>query len=164
LADTQNAQFTVKPKKIYLVHFINMGSFVGSFTKIDGHKMTIVEIDGVYTAPQDVDELYLTVAQRYSVLITTKSDTSKNFLISNTLDTSMFDHIPDWAKPDVYGFLVYDSKKPLPAVKPLRDFSVFDDFQLIPRDRQKALTNVDQQIILTMDFERAPDNDNGINR
>jgi iron transport multicopper oxidase len=164
LADTQNAQFTVKPKKIYLVHFINMGSFVGSVTKIDGHKMTIVEIDGVYTAPQDVDELYLTVAQRYSVLITTKSDTSKNFLISNTLDTSMFDHIPDWAKPDVYGFLVYDSKKPLPAVKPLRDFNVFDDFQLIPRDRQKALTNVDQQIILTMDFERAPDNDNGINR
>ncbi len=141
-----------------------MGSFVGSYVKIDGHKMTIVEIDGVYTESQDVNELYLTVAQRYSALITTKSDTSKNFLISNTLDTKMFDHVPDWAKPDVYGFLVYDSKKPLPAVLPLRDYSVFDDFQLIPKDRQKALTDVDQQIMITMDFERAPDNENGINR
>jgi iron transport multicopper oxidase len=160
LADTQNAQFSVKPSTTYLIHVINIGSFVGSYLKIDGHTMTIVEIDGVYTQSQQVDELYLTVAQRYSVLITTKADTSKNFLISNTLDTKMFDHIPTWANPDVYGFLVYDSKKPLPAVTPLRTYNVFDDFQLIPKDRQTAFTNVDQQIMITMDF----DDDDGINR
>jgi len=122
--------------------------------------MTIVEIDGVYTESQAVDELYLTVAQRYSVLITTKADTSQNFAILNTLDTTMFDHVPPGANPDVYGYLIYDTTKPLPSVSPLRDYTVFDDFQLIPKDRQLALTNVDQQIMITMDFE----DDQGINR
>jgi iron transport multicopper oxidase len=160
LADTQNAKFTVKPKTTYLVHVINIGSFVGSYLKIDGHEMTIVEIDGVYTESQQVDELYLSVAQRYSVLVTTKADTSTNFAILNTLDTTMFDYVPPWANPDVYGYLVYDPNKPLPPVSPLRTYNVFDDFQLIPKDRQTAFTNVDQQVMITMNFE----DDDGINR
>jgi iron transport multicopper oxidase len=122
--------------------------------------MTIVEVDGVYTQPQKVNELYITVAQRYSVLITTKADTSQNFAILSTLDTGMFDHVPPWANPDVYGYLVYDSKKPLPPVSPLRTYDVFDDFNLIPEDCTTAFTNVDRQIMITMDFE----NDDGINR
>lgn len=122
--------------------------------------MTIVEVDGVYTESQQVDELYLSVAQRYSVLVTTKADTSENFAILNTLDTTMFDHVPPWANPDVYGYLVYDSKKPLPPVSPLRTYNVFDDFQLIPKDRQTAFTDVGQQIMITMNFE----DDDGINR
>lgn len=122
--------------------------------------MTIVEVDGVYTQPQKVNELYITVAQRYSVLITTKADTSQNFAILSTLDTGMFDHVPPWANPDVYGYLVYDSKNPLPPVSPLRTYDVFDDFNLIPEDCTTAFTNVDRQIMITMDFE----NDDGINR
>ena len=160
IADTQNAKFSVKPKTTYLIHVLNIGSFVGAYLKINGHEMTIVEADGVYTSPQVVDELYLTVAQRYSVLITTKDDTSQNFAILSTLDTTMFDSIPPWANPDVYGYLIYDSSKPLPPVSPLRDYNVFDDFNLIPQDRQTAFTNVDQQIMIYMDFE----DDDGINR
>ncbi|KAN0093790.1 Ferroxidase [Hyaloscypha variabilis] len=160
IGDTQNTKFNVKPKTTYLVHVLNIGSFVGAYLKIDGHEMTIVEADGVYTESQAVDELYLTVAQRYSVLVTTKDDTSQNFAILSTLDTSMFDDFPPWANPDVYGYLIYDSSKSLPPVSPLRDYNVFDDFDLIPQDRQTAFTKVDEQIMITMNFE----DDDGINR
>jgi iron transport multicopper oxidase len=94
IGDTQNTKFNVKPKTTYLVHVLNIGSFVGAYLKIDGHEMTIVEADGVYTESQAVDELYLTVAQRYSVLVTTKDDTSQNSAILSTLDTSMFVDFP----------------------------------------------------------------------
>lgn len=160
MQDTQNPKITVLPGKTYLIHVINIGTFVGSYLTIEGHEMTIVEVDGVYTQPQKVNELYITVAQRYSVLITTKADTSQNFAILSTLDTGMFDHVPPWANPDVYGYLVYDSKNPLPPVSPLRTYDVFDDFNLIPEDCTTAFTNVDRQIMITMDFE----NDDGINR
>jgi iron transport multicopper oxidase len=48
----------------------------------------------------------------------------------------------------------------LPPVSPLRDYNVFDDFDLIPQDRQTAFTKVDEQIMITMNFE----DDDGINR
>jgi len=160
MQDTQNSKIAVLPGKTYLVHLINIGSFIGTYITMDGHTMTIVEVDGVYTHAQDVNEVYLSVAQRYSVLITTKKDASKNFAISATLDTDMFDHPEAYNNPDVFGYLVYDSKKPLPTPTPIRTYDVFDDFQLIPKDRQLAYTNVDHQIMIDMTL--GPDE--GVNR
>lgn len=160
IQDTQNAKITVKPKKTYMIRIINIGSFVGSYIKIDGHKLTIVEIDGIYTEPKEVDMLYLTVAQRYSVLVTTKDSADTNFLISSTLDTAMFDNIPVWANPDVFGYLVYNDKKPLPKSEPLRTYTQIDDTTIRPKDGKNSLDKVDRQIIMTMDFEEA----NGVTR
>jgi iron transport multicopper oxidase len=160
MQDTQNSQIKVQPNKTYLIQVINIGSFVGSYLTLDGHEMTIVAVDGVYTEPQQTNEIYLTVAQRYSVLITTKDDTSQNFAILNTLDTSMFDDFPSWANPDVYGYLIYDPKNPLPPVTPLRDYGCYDDYNLVPQDHLEAFSNVDHQIMITMDF----DEDDGVNR
>jgi iron transport multicopper oxidase len=160
MQDTQNPQITVQPNKTYLIHVINIGSFVGSYLTLDRHEMTIVAVDGVYTEPQQANEIYITVAQRYSVLITTKNDANENFAILNTLDTGMFDSIPSWANPDVYGYLVYNSQQPLPPVTPLRDYDAYDDFNLVPNDHQEAFSNVDHQIMITMDF----DDDDGVNR
>lgn len=122
--------------------------------------MTIVAVDGVYTTMQTANEIYITVAQRYSVLITTKNDTSQNFAILNTLDTSMFDDYPSWANPDVFGYLVYETENPLPPVTPLRNYDFYDDFNLVPKDQMVVFGNVDHQIIMTMDF----DEDDGVNR
>lgn len=160
LQDTQNAQISVKAGETYLIRFINIGGFVGSYVKIDNHKLTIVEIDGIYVEPKEVDELYLTVAQRYAVLVTMKSSTDTNYAISATLDTAMFDHIPAWANPDVFGYLVYNSEKPLPKPTPLRTYDVIDDTTLEPKDGMGALAKVDHQIVISMDF----DSDDGINR
>lgn len=88
LNDGQNRSLSVQPGKTYLLRVINPGNFVGAYLKVAGHNLTIVEVDGVYTEPYTVDLLYLTVAQRYSVLLTTHASTSQNFLIQAALDTS----------------------------------------------------------------------------
>jgi iron transport multicopper oxidase len=152
LGDGQNTKIDVLPNKTYFFRLINIGSFVGMYLSMPGHTMTIVEVDGVYTKPYDVNQLYLTVAQRYSVLVKTKSDTSANFPILAALDEAMFDHIPPDAQPNVYGYLIYDSSKPLPPVTPLTNLTEFNDMVLQPQDGMGALRNTDHQILITMDF------------
>jgi len=122
--------------------------------------LAIVEVDGVYTEQQTVESLYVTVAQRYSVLVRTKDDTNTNYAISAALDTKMFDHVPTWSNPNFYGYLVYNDKKPLPSPIPLVNATIFDDFKLVPKDKQHAYLNVDHQIVMTMNF----DDDEGVNR
>ncbi len=90
LNDGQNVSVSVQPGKTYLLHVINPGNFVGTYLKIDGHNLTIVEVDGVYTEPYTVDLLYLSVAQRYGVLLTTQKSSSENFLIQAAVDISEF--------------------------------------------------------------------------
>ncbi|PVH88865.1 multicopper oxidase [Cadophora sp. DSE1049] len=160
IQDGQNSTINVKPGKTYLFRIANIGSFVGSYLAFEDHEMTIVEVDGVYTQPQKTQQIYLTSSQRYSVLLTTKTSKDRNFGIQSTLDTEMFDTIPDWAKPDVNGYLVYNSKKPLPSVAPLRDLHPIDDMKLEPKDCQRILGRVDHQIIMDMDFI----DDAGVNR
>ena len=41
-----------------------------------------------------IDLLSVTVAQRYSVLVTARNDTSANWVIHANMDTDMFDFIP----------------------------------------------------------------------
>jgi iron transport multicopper oxidase len=160
IQDTQNAKISVKPRKTYMIRLVNIGSFVGSYIKFEGHSMTIIEIDGIYTEPKTVDSLYITVAQRYSVLVTMKANASNNFAIMSTLDTAMFDSIPVWAKPDVFGYLVYDDKKPLPVPTPLRNNTPIDDLTIKPRDAEKCHDKVDRQIMMVMDFHE----EDGVNR
>ena len=41
-----------------------------------------------------IDLLSVTVAQRYSVLVTARNDTSSNWVIHANMDTVMFDKVP----------------------------------------------------------------------
>jgi iron transport multicopper oxidase len=84
--DTQGLKINVQPNTTYLFRMVNMGAFAAQHVWFEGHTMRIVEVDGVYTDPTDANMLYITVAQRYSVLITTKNDTSANFPISGSMD------------------------------------------------------------------------------
>lgn len=45
--DTQNTSIPVKPDTTYMLRLINIGAFVGQYFYIDGHSLTIIEIDGV---------------------------------------------------------------------------------------------------------------------
>ena len=116
------------------------------------HNLTIIEVDGVYTDKQEVETVYLATAQRYGVLLSTKSDASKNYAMLGSLDTTRFDHVPGYLLPNVTGYLVYDSSKPLPAPPVLNDFNIIDDFNLVPEDHQRLLGNPDQTITLELNF------------
>jgi iron transport multicopper oxidase len=84
--DTQNVTVKIQPGKTYLFRMINMGAFAAQYVWFEGHTMKVVEVDGVYTEPMDADMLYMTAAQRYSVLVTAKNETSSNFAIMGSMD------------------------------------------------------------------------------
>ncbi|KAI0202335.1 multicopper oxidase [Astrocystis sublimbata] len=158
LNDGQNLPVHVQPGKTYLLRVINPGNFVGTSFKIIGHELTIVEVDGVYTEPYTVDSLSLAVAQRYGVLLSTRNISTQNFLIQASLDTGMFDEVPDGYDSNFYGYLVYDSTKPMPPKTPLSATANFlDDTKLSTSpaykvDQVAAYDHVDLQIVLDMNF------------
>jgi iron transport multicopper oxidase len=84
--DTQNLTVKIQPGKTYMFRLINMGAFAAQYVWFEGHTMRVVEVDGVYTEPMDADMLYVTAAQRYSVLVTAKNDTSSNFAFVGAMD------------------------------------------------------------------------------
>ena len=87
----QNAKFNITPGQTYMFHVVNMGAIAGQFLQFDQHNMTIIEADGVYTQPYEVSQLFVAVAQRYTVLITALPSNCKNFAIVSQFLTDMFD-------------------------------------------------------------------------
>ena len=87
---------------------------------IDGHDMQIIEADGVRIhllsqsnfyyetderllsssfqvelTPYPVDNFPIAVAQRYSVLVTARNDTSSNWALNAVMDPVMFDEVSE---------------------------------------------------------------------
>jgi len=85
--DTQNLTVPVQPGKTYFFRLTNIGAFAGQYFWIEGHTMRIIEVDGVYTEPAEADMIYVTAAQRYGFLVTTKNDSSANFAMIGSMDT-----------------------------------------------------------------------------
>ena len=84
--DTQNLSVQVEAGKTYFIRIVNMAAFAAQYLWFEQHTMRIVEVDGVYTEPADADMIYITAAQRYGILLTTKNDTSSNFAIVGSMD------------------------------------------------------------------------------
>ncbi|KAL9130217.1 MAG: hypothetical protein Q9217_001562 [Psora testacea] len=158
--DTQNLTTPVEPGKTYLFRIINMGAFAGQYLWFEGHTMRIVEVDGVYTEAAETDMIYLTAAQRYSVLIATKNDTLSNFAYVASMDQDLFDKVPDNLNPNVTGWLIYDNtaEKPLPAL--LDMFEPFDDFTLVPTDGEELMDKVDYSFNLDVKMDNLGDGAN----
>lgn len=85
--DTQNLEVLVEPGKTYLFHVVNMGAFAGQYIWFEGHNMTIVEVDGVFTEQAEAELIYVASAQRCSFLITTRKDTTANYAFVASMDT-----------------------------------------------------------------------------
>lgn len=85
--DTQNLQVKIQPGKTYLFRMINMGAFAGQYIWFEGHNMSIVEVDGIYTEQAEAEMIYLAAAQRCSFLLTTKNETTANYAFVGSMDT-----------------------------------------------------------------------------
>ena len=85
--DTQNLTSFVEPGKTYLFRIINVAAFAGQYLWFEGHTMQVVEVDGIYTEAAETNMLYIAAAQRYSILIKTRNDTSTNFAFVGSMDT-----------------------------------------------------------------------------
>jgi iron transport multicopper oxidase len=161
LNDTQDLNVLVRPSRTYLFRVINVGAFAGQYIWFEGHNMTILEVDGVYTHPAEASMIYLSAAQRCSFLITTSNDTSENFPFVASMDTTLFDAIPAGLDWNVTGWLVYDTKKPLPNPAVVNDdFAPFDDLTLVSWDNQTLLGEPDQTISLDVLMDNLGDGAN----
>ncbi|TKX22821.1 iron transport multicopper oxidase FET3 [Elsinoe australis] len=148
--DTQNLTVAVQPGRTYLFHLANVGAFAGQYFWIEGHKLKIVEVDGVFTEAAEADMIYLTAAQRYSFLVTTKNATDSNFAMVGSMDTDLFDDLPEGLQYNVTGWLVYKESAEKPAPATIDAFNPFDDFTLVPTDGEKLLDTVDQSVTLDL--------------
>lgn len=160
--DTMNTSIPVQPDKTYLMRLINIGAFVGQYFYIEDHSFRIVEIDGVYVEPQEADLLYISVAQRYSVLVTTKSLTNKNFPIVTIADSTLLDKIPSALQLNNTNWLQYNALADHPQAKMKVESSAelnpYDDMSLVPWDHEPLLPDPDLVINVTVSMQNL---DNG---
>jgi iron transport multicopper oxidase len=155
--DTLNSNIPVKPNTTYLIRLINISAFVAQYFYIEGHTFTIVEIDGVYTEPTEADTLYIAVAQRYAILVTTKNETDQNYAIVTLADSVLLDTIPSNLQLNNTNWLEYNASAPhLQAkitVDVASDLDPFDDFTLVPYDHMPLLPDPDYIISVAVNME-----------
>uniref|UniRef100_A0A0L0NVV1 L-ascorbate oxidase n=1 Tax=Candidozyma auris TaxID=498019 RepID=A0A0L0NVV1_CANAR len=166
--DTRNVTWNVEPDKTYFLRIVNMGMFVSQYLYIENHTFTIVEVDGVYVEPVETESLYITVAQRYGVLLKTKKDVGNEvFRFVNVLDEPMLDLIPDDLQIISTNYLQYgrgrpDKPAPLANGKGKFDMLVqfldpYDDIKLVPALKRPLYEDFDVQIVLNFTMDNLGD-------
>jgi len=162
--ESRNVSWEVKPDTTYFLRIVNMGMFTSQYLYIEDHKFTVVEIDGVEVEPQETDSLYITVAQRYGVLVHTKKTIDKNYRFVNIIDKEMLDIVPDDLELVSTNWIVYNEHKPLPKKLNFRKFektieqiNPIDDFTLTPVAKYPLLPDPDYQIKLNFVMDNLGD-------
>ncbi|KAI8144831.1 multicopper oxidase-domain-containing protein [Fennellomyces sp. T-0311] len=161
IMDSPNASFNFQPGKTYRLRLINMSGFSMFYVSIDGHDLDVIEVDGVDTIRETVKNVYLTAAQRVSVLVTAKNTTDTNYYFRADMDTDMFDVLPEDLEYNLVAPVYYD--KSHDRFAPSEDVGMesdFDDITLRCLEPASAV-EPDHQVNLTIDFQVTTD---GINR
>jgi iron transport multicopper oxidase len=68
----------------------------------------------------------------------------------NSYGQTLLDTVPDSLQPNVTSYLVYDNNAPLPKAPILDEFTDYDDFDLVPYDKEAALPEPDYQVTLSI--------------
>ncbi|KXH60119.1 multicopper oxidase [Colletotrichum nymphaeae SA-01] len=158
--ETQNLTISIQPGKTYLMRVINIGAFAGQYLWFEGHNMSIIEVDGVYTQQATAEMIYLSVAQRCSFLLTTKNSTTENFAIVGSMDTTLFDTLPDDLNWNVTGWLVYNESNSLPEPTLIDELNPFDDMTLVPHDELARFGEPDKTVELNVIMDNLGDGAN----
>ncbi|KAJ8652688.1 hypothetical protein O0I10_011695 [Lichtheimia ornata] len=161
IMDNVNSSLTFQPGKTYRLRLINMSGFSMFYFSIDGHMLDVIEMDGVSTTRTTVQSVYLTAAQRVSVLVTAKNTTDTNYYMHADMDADMYDVVPEDLDYNLTAPIYYDqSHSNFAPSGDSGEKSDFDDLKLSPLI-PKAAAEPDHQVNLTIDFQVTTD---GINR
>lgn len=155
-----NATINVEPNTTYLFRIINIGGFVSQYFWIEDHDMTVVAVDGVYVEPNTTSMIYITVAQRYDVLVTTKNTTDRDFAIMQKIDDTMLDIVPDDLLLNVTNSLKYAEGNSWPKTYLVDDYDFLDDFWLTPLDDYENYDHYDHQVTIDVVMDNLG---NGVN-
>ena len=177
--NTKEPKLSVQPNKTYLIRVINMGAFLTYALSFEGHDYEIVEVDGIYTNQAKANQILVAPAQRYSILLKTKTSATQNYpfvayfnpvsalvrrtncncTLTSPSQAGGFTNIPPGFNGNATGWLVYNdyATLPKPQGQPL---APFDDTKLVPVDGKPIFTNPDRSITLNVSFQNKAD---GIN-
>lgn len=131
--DAKHNHYEIQPGKKYKFRIINMSAYSGAAVFIDGHPLTVVEIDGIYTEPTEARQLYISPGQRYSVIVEGREDACENYAVNVVLDMTpeILTPIPQLSFPvNATAVLRYDEAKPDPQQTIVDEFDVLDDITL----------------------------------
>ncbi|KAJ2564208.1 hypothetical protein GGH95_004556, partial [Coemansia sp. RSA 1836] len=129
-----------QPGKTYRLRLINMSSVMWFQFSLSGHIMRVIEIDGEYTEPLEVDGVDIAPAQRYSVLVTAHSTNSLNYRYNATMYASFIPAEPGLSPRIFIGDVVY--KQGAPFIQPGYYGDAFrwaKDIELHALDQEPAL-------------------------
>ncbi|KAJ2353678.1 ferroxidase fet3 [Coemansia sp. RSA 2618] len=145
--DTRPIQFV--PGRRYRFRVISMSSTEYWKFSIPGHKLEVIEADGVASEPCLVDGIQLGPAQRYSVIVTARESYDYNFIYNCTLYA---DFVPRVAglNPRIYtGLIEYRQDAPIMKYDIVGDDQLVwaDDINMRALDGEPELP-VDRQIVL----------------
>lgn len=128
------AALPFEPNKTYRIRLVNTGALAMFHFWIDGHQMRLIEADGNDLEEKVVDRVTLSVAQRYSLLVTTKGDASTNYKIHAHMDPDMFDAVPDSLQLNVTATAQYNSAADATvAPEETREYGeMLNDAELVP--------------------------------
>ncbi|GAA5939105.1 uncharacterized protein JCM15063_004427 [Sporobolomyces koalae] len=146
--------------KTYRLRIINAGIFSMNYFWIDGHEMRIIEADGTDIEEFPVDHLTLSVAQRYSVLVTARNTTDSNFLIHAMFDETMFDTVPDGLVVNYTSSISYGEGLPMAPAETRDELTLMQDHLMVPIIKEEQFTPT-KSLELDVYFDTF---DNGINR
>ncbi|KAI0310690.1 Fet3 protein [Amylostereum chailletii] len=155
----ENATLPFQPGKTYRLRIVNTGAFAAQFFWIDGHEMRIIEVDGTDVEEYSTDLIEITVAQRYSVLVTARNDTSANWAVHANFDTEMFDTIPASLIPNITASITYDASAPTTDSGTIAEYHDVADMELVPVVVEPMPTT-DRTIELEVLFDTVEDGTN----
>lgn len=152
----ENVTLPFTPGKTYRLRLINMSALSMYHFWIEGHDMSVIEADGVDMEALPVDLVSVAVAQRYSLLVTARNDTSQNWLMHANLDPSMYDQVPDSLQLNITTTISYKEGNPVGSDRAMIDaddmdmYPYFDDTKLVPVD---PMPMVEADVSHTLAFE-----------
>ncbi|KAJ1850104.1 ferroxidase fet3 [Coemansia sp. RSA 2611] len=112
------------PGKRYRIRVLSMSTTEWWKFSIPGHKLEVIEADGIMSEPHIVDGLDLAPAQRYSAIVTALDTDEFNYIYNCTLYADFVPWTPGM-NPRVYtGLVEYN------AHAPTKEYALSDDRQL----------------------------------
>ncbi|TPX35996.1 hypothetical protein SmJEL517_g01854 [Synchytrium microbalum] len=151
------------PGRRYRIRIVNTAAIATFNFSIDSHTMTVIEADGVPVTPTVVDQLEVTVAQRYSIILTA-AQPATNYWIRATMVNAMFE-LNEFLDVFIGAVLRYQGA---PLVEPSSSLqednrtytNVLNDFMLVPSTPQTAPATVVSSTTFGFSFMTTYDGDN----
>ncbi|OTB09252.1 putative ferroxidase [Hypoxylon sp. CI-4A] len=155
--DGGSSHISVRAGRTYRLRLINWSAMFSTFIQFADFDMDVISIDASYVKRQTVQQLRISAAQRFDVLVTIPDDADENFPYLIVLDVNQDFTDPDPPRPisypfNVTGMLVIDKDKDTSVTFDIDTMNPYDDTRFSPHDEESAYGPVTKQWVLNFDY------------